>query len=169
MFGSTSGREGHAAARRHTVSVHVTSSVSGRTFHRTFSWWVVRALIGAGGGLVLVVVVGICGLFGWIGSTERMRRLQVENDSLRVQFRRLGELEADLARMSELNEQMQKMLGVGVPTIEIDAKSPAAGSGAPGGGGGGSPGDSSENPGRDGGAHPSRTGDGQPRRETGSD
>jgi hypothetical protein len=147
VFGSKSGLEARATARRHTVSVHVTSSVSGRTFHRTFSWWAVRALIGAGGGLVLVVVVGIFGLFGWIGSTERMGRLQAENDSLRVQFRRLGELEADLARMSELNEQMQKMLGVGVSTIEANADSPAAGRGATGGRGQGAPGDSSENPG----------------------
>jgi hypothetical protein len=169
VFGSKSGREGRAAARSHTVSVHVTSSVSGRTFHRTFSWWVVRALIGAGGGLVLVVVVGICGLFGWIGSKERMYRLQAENDSLRVQFRRLGELEANLARMSELNEQMHKMLGVGVPTMETDADSPAAGRGATGGPGQGSPGDSSEDPGGDGVVHPGRTGDGPPRREAGSD
>jgi hypothetical protein len=169
VFGFKSGGDGHTAARNHTVSVHVTSSVSGRTFHRTFSWWVVRALIGVGSGLVLVVVVGICGLFAWIGSTERMCRLQAENDSLRVQFRRLGELEANLARMSELNEQMQKMLGVGVPTIGTDADSPAAGSGATDGGGQGSPGDSSENPGGNEVVHPGRTGDGPPKREAGSD
>lgn len=169
MFGSKLGRKGHATARNHTVSVHVASSRSGRAFQWTFSWWAVRALIGAGGGLVLVVVTGICGLIGWIDSTERMCRLQAENDSLRVQFRRLGELEASLARMSELNEQMQKMFGAGLPAVETNADSSAANHGATHGGDRRSPGDSSEH--RAGGnvAHPSRTGSGPPRWETGSD
>jgi Tfp pilus assembly protein PilO len=77
----------------------------------------VRVLIGVAIVLTLAAVVGICGLFGWVGSAGRMRSLQAENDSLRVQFRRLGELEANLARMSELNEQMQKMLGVDPSTV----------------------------------------------------
>jgi hypothetical protein len=168
MFGSKAGGV-RAAARNHTVSVHVTSSSSGRTFHRAFSRGVARALIGVGVGLVLVVVVGIGGLFGWIGVTGRMGRLQAENDSLRVQFRRLGELEANLARMSELNEQMQTMLGVGLPAIDTGVDSPAGGGGAVQGQVSGSPGDSTENPGGDGGAHPSSTGSGPSRRETGTD
>jgi hypothetical protein len=116
-----------------------------------------------------VVVTGICGLFGWIGSTDRMCRLQAENDSLRVQFRRLGELEASLARMSELNEQMQKMFGAGLPAAETDVDSSAADRGATDVGGRGSPGDSSESPKGGDVLHPDRTGGGSPKRETGTD
>jgi hypothetical protein len=116
-----------------------------------------------------VVFVGIGGLFGWIGSTGRMSRLQAENDSLRVQFRRLGELEANLARMSELNEQMQGMLGAGLPAIDTRVDSPADGGEAAGAGVQGSPGDSSESPGGGKGTHPGRTGKGPSRRETGTD
>ncbi len=87
------------------------------------SWRAVRMWIGAGIALALVVVVGICGLFGWVGSMHRVRTLQSENDSLRVQFRRLGELETNLARMSELNEQMQRMLGVDPSALQSEADS----------------------------------------------
>jgi hypothetical protein len=103
--------------RDRTVSVHVTSSTSGRAFQRTLSWWTVRVLCAAGVVLTLIVVVGIGGLFGWLHSTARIRRLQAENDSLRVQFRRLGELEDNLARMSELNDKMRQMLGVDLPVV----------------------------------------------------
>jgi hypothetical protein len=116
MFRFRPWRTGPAGARNHTVSVHLASSTSGRAFHRTLPWWAVRALCAAGVVLILLVVVGIFGLFGWLRSTERIHRLQAENDSLRVQFRRLGDLEDNLDRMSELNDKMQQMLGVDLPT-----------------------------------------------------
>jgi hypothetical protein len=115
MFRLRPWRTGVAGARSRTVSVHVASSTSGRAFHRTLPWWAVRAMCAAGVVLTLVVLVGIFGLFGWLRSTGRIRRLQAENDSLRVQFRRLGDLEDNLDRMSELNDKMQKMLGVDLP------------------------------------------------------
>jgi hypothetical protein len=134
MFRLRRGRNAAAAARNQTVSVHVTSSLSGRTFHRTLSRGSARALIAAGAALVLAAISGLAGLLGWVGSSERMTRLQTENDSLRVQFRRLGELEADLARMSALNEQMQKMLGVELSASEPGTGLPAGAGGAPGSG-----------------------------------
>lgn len=164
MFGSRSGRGPHAPARNHTVSVHVTSSVSERTFHRTSSWWVVRVLIGVAVGLVLLMAVGVFGLFAWIGSAGRMGRLQAENDSLRVQFQRLGELEANLARMSELNEQMQQMLGVGSSATGGGVDSSGGSGGVFGGGGGmGLPGTGAV-PGPGGLVQPARIGAGPSRR-----
>jgi hypothetical protein len=143
MFWPKVGRVGSHGARDNTVSVHITSSASGRTLHRTFSWRAVQALIVAGGLVVLTVLLGLGGLVGWGGSTMRMRRLQVENDSLRVQFRRLGELESNLARMSELNDKMQKMLGVDLST-EASGSEVLSGSGdVRGGDRGGGPRDTS--------------------------
>jgi hypothetical protein len=98
-----------------------------------------------------------------------MCRLQAENDSLRVQFRRLGELEADLTRMSRLNEQMQNMLGVDMSAAVAGVDSSARGGGVTGERVLGGPGDSRENPGGDDGAHPTDTGSGPSRRETGTD
>lgn len=123
MFRSTTSRSRGTSSREHKVTIHIASSASDRTFHRTMSWRAVRMWIGAGIALALVVVVGICGLFGWVGSMHRVRTLQSENDSLRVQFRRLGELETNLARMSELNEQMQRMLGVDPSALQSEADS----------------------------------------------
>lgn len=133
MFWSGLGRSGSRDVRKGTVSLHVASSASGRTFHRTLSWRAVRALIAAGILLVFTIVAGISGLVGWVGSTVRMRRLEAENDSLRVQFRRLGELESDLARLSELNDKMQKMLGVDLPTAKPAAEPSDGNDEAPGG------------------------------------
>ena len=92
------------------------------------------------------MAVGIGGLVGWAGSTRRMRRLQTENDSLRIQFRRLGELEVNLARLSELNEQMQKMLGVSLPATDAETDSLAGVGGATDGGAKRSPGDQHDSP-----------------------
>jgi hypothetical protein len=126
-------------------------------------------LIGAGVGLTLVVVVGIGGLFGWIGSTGRMRRLREENDSLRVQFRRLGELEANLSRMAELNEQMQKMLGVDPPAVEPGMDVLARTGGTTSLGLHRLPVDSTGDSGRNGAAPLGRAGKGPARREAGAD
>ena len=112
MLGRRSPRAASAEAGNCKFSVVVTSTGSGRTFQRTVSLGIVRLLMAAAAFAALVVILGAVGFAGWIQSSGRIRHLEGENDSLRVQFRRLGELEENLARMSELNEKMQRMLGV---------------------------------------------------------
>ena len=128
-IGSRSGasKEGR---QRHTVSLHITSSLSGRTFHRTLSLGVVRGLLILLAVLVVVAFVGFGGLVGWVSSAGRTHRLQTENDSLRVQFNRLGDLEKELARMSELNKKMQTMLGIDDGGAEAPVRSEVGGEGA---------------------------------------
>lgn len=144
MFGRRSPRAASAETGSHKISLVLTSTRSGRTFQRTVSWAAVRLLVAAAVFAALVVILGAVGFAGWIQSSGKVRHLAAENDSLRVQFRRLGELEENLARMSELNEKMQRMLGVEPQPDGDPSGGPggAAGSGsedARGGSGEGSP------------------------------
>jgi hypothetical protein len=163
------GRGGSKGVRDSTLSLHITSSASGRTIHRTFSRRAVTFLVAAGAVVVLMVVVGFAGLLGWAGSTVRMHRLQGENDSLRVQFRRLGELENNLARMSELNEKMQKMLGVDQPGVKSGADLPDGIGEVPGGEGGAGTGNGSRVVGGSEAPPSGPAGQGPPRRGTKTD
>lgn len=109
---------GSGETGQRTVSLHITSSVSGRAYHRTVSWGVVRVAFGLALLLVLFTLTGIGGLIAWVHSADRMQELQETNDSLRVEFLRLGQLEDDLAHMSQLNDKMKRMLGVDLPGVE---------------------------------------------------
>lgn len=76
-------------------------------------WVWALALVGVAGGVVMVMA--LLALSSTIPESQRARRLQAENDSLRSEFLRLEAIEREMETLREANRQILLLAGVPVP------------------------------------------------------
>ena len=90
--------------------------------------------------LVVLLVVGLGFVSRLAAEATRAERLSVENDSLRRQFERLGQLESELTRMIQFGDQIRVLAGVTKEDVglegtgaEVPPETPAEQDATPGG------------------------------------
>ena len=119
---------------RRKLHLTIVPSWGGKTVHWVVSLWQLRAYGAVFSAMVLALLLSLV-FFGRIAASARTaRRLGAENDSLRTQFARLGDLERQVAELSRANEQIRRMAGLAPDSAaSSSARDPAE---VPGGSGG---------------------------------
>jgi murein DD-endopeptidase MepM/ murein hydrolase activator NlpD len=96
------------------VTFVVTPSWGGKTLQFALPFKVMRLLLVLAGVLVLGVIVAILGLGKVVLVAHSATRLAAENDSLKVQFARLEQLDREMQDMSAVDSKLRKLAGLDV-------------------------------------------------------
>lgn len=98
--------------RRKSVLVLITTAEGGKTLQWALTVGELRAVLVGLVALILFALAGIVLSFRLTRLQGVQTRVQAENDSLKMQFGRLDQLEREIARMAQIDDQMRVLAGM---------------------------------------------------------